>query len=160
MNVTSGGINQIAKDALLDHALNLKDLGHVAKILCHHVSQAGAFNGGDQVPSFFNGVGGGDFTQHMLAGIERGHRLRGVQRNRSGHTDRIHIGIVQNLIVVCVKPEGGIVRPRLKRLGILIAYGNEFDVFGDTGRVDKGFTATGTDDGKANRFFGCFHLVA
>jgi len=96
----------------------------------------------------------------MLADIEGRKGLARVKWNRRSQTDRIHIRIVQYLIVVCVKPECGIVLPWLERLGILITYRHEFDFIRDTGRVDKCFSATGADDGEADWFFGCVHLVA
>jgi len=71
--------------------------------LAGHVGQAGAIHRSDQIPTFFEGVAGRDFAEHMLARLKRGNGLAGVERDRRRYADGIHVRIVQELFEIRVR---------------------------------------------------------
>jgi len=73
-----------------------------------HVGQAGAFHRSDQIPTFFEGVAGREFAEHMLARFKRGNGLAGVERDRRRYADGIHVRIVQELFEIRGQANAGL----------------------------------------------------
>src|ERR1019366_6010692 len=90
----------LAQLASLAHAAHVLHDGVEAQVVGRAVAQVLLQGQGDQLPRILYRSGQRLLADHVLARVERVGHHREVQRVRRAHVDHIHLGIVQNLMVV------------------------------------------------------------
>jgi hypothetical protein len=99
-----------AKNAVLRHVQNHHRLAAIAVVLGHHVSEAGRLNRLDQISGIFNRRCGNNFTQHMLARVQRVYSLSSVQHHKRGQKHGVHRWIPQDVFVTLERFHPGSLR--------------------------------------------------
>ena len=89
-----------AQLARLAHAAHLLHHGVEAQVVKRAVAQVLLLGQGDQLPRILHRSGQGLLADHVFARVERVDDHGEVQRVGRAHVDHIHLGIVQNLVVV------------------------------------------------------------
>ena len=91
VHIGAFAVEQIAKQAGVDHAQDGSFVGAVAAILEDHAVAAGLFRGVDELPAVFDGGGGGHFDGGMLAVLHGGNRHLHVPVPGRGDHDQVKV---------------------------------------------------------------------
>ena len=142
-----------ANDAALDELLGLDEGRVVEKVLGYAIEGAGAGGGIGDTGGFLQVAGHGFLAGDVLAGLERGDGLVGVEGRWGEELDGVDVGVVEHLVIAAVDaggdvPLGGAL---LGALGGGVAEGGDLAlrVLKVAGGVEPGDGAA-ADDGNAD----------
>ena len=92
----------LAESAVMDHADGLEVGGLVVAAVGDHELHVGGFAGGNHLLTIGHIGGHGLLAQHVLAGLCGADGVFGVHGVGQRHVDRVHVGVVRDLVEVLV----------------------------------------------------------